>query len=156
VSNLGRFLRRQQDLFAECILPLDGLLGIGHDRVLGGLGQSFLHLLELYECHQSVGHLVALLIAVIGSLDVSPNGDDSTWSWHIQYQVGIVQNYHELGECQPSQESVVHSLKIGNLELYSFSLEVLSSPEGYRKRDLTDGHCYCTGDYVVERSSTGM
>jgi hypothetical protein len=36
VSNLGRFLRRQQDLFAECVLRLDGLLGIlgiGHDRV---------------------------------------------------------------------------------------------------------------------------
>jgi hypothetical protein len=35
VSNLGRFLRRQRDLFAECNLRLDGLLvvlGVRHDR----------------------------------------------------------------------------------------------------------------------------
>jgi hypothetical protein len=34
VSNLGRFLRRQHDLFAECVLRLDGhlrVLGVGHD-----------------------------------------------------------------------------------------------------------------------------
>jgi hypothetical protein len=33
VSNHGRFLRRQQNLFAECIFRLDRLLGIRHDRV---------------------------------------------------------------------------------------------------------------------------
>jgi hypothetical protein len=36
--------------------------------------------MELYGCHQSVGHLVALLVAVIGPLDVFTNGDDPTRS----------------------------------------------------------------------------
>jgi hypothetical protein len=36
----------------------------------GGLGQSFLQLLELCRCCQSVSHLTALLIIVIGPLDV--------------------------------------------------------------------------------------
>jgi hypothetical protein len=39
VSNLGRLLRRQQYLLAECVLRLDGRfggLGVGHDRVQGG------------------------------------------------------------------------------------------------------------------------
>jgi hypothetical protein len=38
----------------------------------GGLGQGLLQLLELYECHEPISHLVALFITVIGALDVSP------------------------------------------------------------------------------------
>jgi hypothetical protein len=66
-----------------------------------------------------------------------------------------MRNCHEPGDCWPSQESVIHSLKINHLELYIFSSKVLSSPEGYRKRDLTDGSCYCTIDYTMERSLIG-
>jgi hypothetical protein len=43
VSNLGRFLHRQWYLLAECVLRLDGCfggLGVGHDRVGGGGGDS--------------------------------------------------------------------------------------------------------------------
>jgi hypothetical protein len=64
-------------------------------------------------------------------------------------------NCHELGECWPSQESIVRSLKIGHLELYIFSSKVLPSPEGYGKRDLTDGRCCCTRNYTMKRSPTG-
>jgi hypothetical protein len=46
---------------------------------------------------------------------------------------------HELGECRSSQESVVHNLEISDLKLYSLCAEIFSSPEGYRKRNLTDG-----------------
>jgi hypothetical protein len=67
-----------------------------------------------------------------------------------------MQNCHEYGECRPSQESVIHSLKIGHLELYSFSSDVLLSPEGYGKRDLTDGCRCCTRDYTMERSPTSV
>jgi hypothetical protein len=67
-----------------------------------------------------------------------------------------VWNRHELGECRLSQESIVRSLKISHLELYGFSSKVLPNPEGYRKRDLTDGcRCY-TGDYTMERGLTGV
>jgi hypothetical protein len=86
VSNLGRFLHRQRYLLAECILRLDGRfggLGVGHDLVRGGLGQGLLELLELCGCCQSVSHLTALLVAVTGLLDVSPDGDDSSRSWHL-------------------------------------------------------------------------
>jgi hypothetical protein len=54
-----------------------------------------------------------------------------------------MQNWHELGECLSSQESIVRSLKIGHLELYIFSSEVLPS------------HC-CTRDYNMERISSGV
>jgi hypothetical protein len=66
-----------------------------------------------------------------------------------------MEDHHELRECQPSQEKVVYSLKISDLKLYSLRAEIFLSPEGYRKRDLTDRvHC-CTKDYAMERSLTG-
>jgi hypothetical protein len=66
-----------------------------------------------------------------------------------------MRNRHELGECWPSQERVVRSLKISHLKLYIFSSEVLLSPKSYGERDLTNGHCCCTRDYTMERSLTG-
>jgi hypothetical protein len=52
VSNLGRFLRGQWNRLAECILQLDGRLGLRHDQIWGGggLSQGLLQLLELYGC----------------------------------------------------------------------------------------------------------
>jgi hypothetical protein len=64
-------------------------------------------------------------------------------------------DHHELREGRPSQESVVHSLKIDDLKLYSLCAEIFLSPEGYRKRNLTDWGCCCTRDYAMERSPTG-
>jgi hypothetical protein len=119
-----------------------------------GIGQGLFQLLELCGCHQSIRDLAALLDTVIGPLDVYPNGDDPTWSWYLQYQVGVMQNRRELGECQPSQESIVRSLKIGHLKLYSFSSDVLPSLEGCGKRDLNEGRPCCIGDYTMEWSPT--
>jgi hypothetical protein len=59
---------------------------------------------------------------------------------------------YELGECRPSQENVVRSLKIGDLKLYSLRVEIFPSPEGYVKRDLTNGGRCCTRDYAMERA----
>jgi hypothetical protein len=44
----------------------------------------------------------------------------------------------KLGECWPSQESIVSYLEIGALELYVFCVEIFSSSEGYEKSDLTN------------------
>jgi hypothetical protein len=51
---------------------------------------------------------------------------------------GIMWDCHELGECQLSQESVVRSIKIGDLKLYSLHAEIFLSPDGYEKRNLID------------------
>jgi hypothetical protein len=64
-------------------------------------------------------------------------------------------NRHDFGECRPSLESVVCSLKISNHKLYSFCAEIFPCPEGYGKSDLTDGGCCSTRDYAMERSPTG-
>jgi hypothetical protein len=63
---------------------------------------------------------------------------------------------HELGECRSSQESVVRSLEIGDLKLYSLRIEIFLSLKAYGKRDLTNGGSCCTRDYAMERSLTGV
>jgi hypothetical protein len=107
-------------------------------------------------CRQYVSCLATLLAAVKSLLDVSPDGDDATRPWHLQDQVGIMLDRHEFGECRPSQESVVCSLKINDLKLYNLRAKIFPSPEGYEKRNLTDGGCCCTRDYAMERSPTGV
>jgi hypothetical protein len=67
-----------------------------------------------------------------------------------------MQDRHELGECRPSQESIVRHLKIGDLKLCSLRAEIVLSLEGYEKSDLIDGGRYCTRDYAIERSPTGV
>jgi hypothetical protein len=54
---------------------------------------------------------------------------------------------HEFGECRPSQESIVRSLKISDLKLYSLRAEIILSLVGYGKRDMTNGGSYCTRDH---------
>jgi hypothetical protein len=114
-----------------------------------------LQLLELYGCQQSVSSLTTLPVTIESLLNVSPDEDDATRPWHLQDQVGIMQDYHEFGERWPSQESVVRSLEIGYLKLYVFCAEFFSSLEGYGKGDLAnEGYC-CPRDYAMEGSLTG-
>jgi hypothetical protein len=156
VSHLGRFLHRQWDCLAKCVLRLDGCPSLRHDQVLGGLGQGLLQLLVLCGCQQSISTLTALSVAVESPHDISPDGDDAPWPWYIQDQIGKMQDCHELLERWPSQESIVRSLKIDDLKLYVFHAEVFLSPKGYGKNDLADGGCYYPRDYAVERSLIGM
>jgi hypothetical protein len=56
------------------------VFGFGHDQVRGGLGRGILQLLELYECHEPVSRLAALLVIVVGVLNISLDGDDTVRS----------------------------------------------------------------------------
>jgi hypothetical protein len=66
-----------------------------------------------------------------------------------------VRNCHELGECRPFQEAIVHCLEVSYLELQVFSMEVSPSLEGYRKGDLINGCCHYSEDYAMEQSLIG-
>jgi hypothetical protein len=73
-----------------------GMIGSGGG---GGISQGLLQFLELCGRREPITRLVALLVEVVSTLDVSPDGDDTMRSLHFLNQVGIVRNYHELGEC---------------------------------------------------------
>jgi hypothetical protein len=68
VSNLGRFLRRQRYLLAECVLRLDGRfegLGVGHDWVRGGGGDS------AKASFSSQSYAYAVNLSVVSQLSLS-------------------------------------------------------------------------------------
>jgi hypothetical protein len=75
--------------------------------------------------------------------------------WYLQDQVGVVWNCHKLGECRPSQESVIHSLKISDLKLYGLCAEIFPSSEGHRKSDLANGVIAAPGTMPWKRARLG-
>jgi hypothetical protein len=159
ISTLGGLIQGEWDRLAECVLQLDGQLGrlgLGHNWVWVGLGQGFLQFFELCGRQQHINHLAALLVTVISTLYVPFDGDDSVWARHLQNQVGIVKNCHELGECRPPEECVVCRFEIGYLKLHALGVEVLPSPKGHGKSDLATGGCCCSEDYSMEGSLTQM
>jgi hypothetical protein len=64
VSNLGRFLHGQWNHLAECVLQLDGGLGLGHDRVWGG-GDS------TKACFSSWSSVDAISLLAVSQLSLS-------------------------------------------------------------------------------------
>jgi hypothetical protein len=84
VSNLGRFLRGQQDHFAEGVLWLDGRLGglgLGHDQVWGDTAKAcFWSWSSMDDVSLSAISQLSLSVTVKGPLDVSPDGDDTARS----------------------------------------------------------------------------
>jgi hypothetical protein len=157
MSNLGGIIQREWDCLAELVLRLDGHLGslaFRHNWVRVGLNQGFLQLLELCRCKKHVSHLVALPIIVISTFYIPSEGDDSVWAWHLQDQVCIIRNCHELGEPWPPGQCIVCHFEIGYLKQYVLSSDVLLCPKGHEKSDLADGGRCCSGDYSVEGSLT--
>jgi hypothetical protein len=61
-----------------------------------------------------------------------------------------MRNYHELGECRLSEESIVCRLAVCYLELQVLNTEVFLSPKSHGKSNLTHGgRCY-TRDYAMK------
>jgi hypothetical protein len=72
------------------------VLASGMTRSRGGLGQGLLQLLELYGCCQSASCLTTLPVIVKTPLNVSPDREDTTRPMHLQDQVGVMWDHHEL------------------------------------------------------------
>ena len=53
-------------------------------------------------------------LALVGALEVSRHHDYTTWSEHLQLEVGIVLDYHELGVTWPLEYGAIWSLEIDN------------------------------------------
>jgi hypothetical protein len=62
VSNFGRLLRRQRNHLVECVLRLDGRIGLDlrHDRVWGGMG-----------CFNSWSYADAVSLSAVSQLSLS-------------------------------------------------------------------------------------
>jgi hypothetical protein len=55
-------------------------------------------------------------LTLVGVLEVPQHHDHTTWSWHLQLEVGVVQDNHELGVARPPEYGDVGYLEVDNFK----------------------------------------
>jgi hypothetical protein len=89
-------------------------------------------------------------VAVRGS-----DGDDPVGAWHLELEVGVVGDGHELGVAQSPQHRVVGSSEPDHLEREGFSAEVGGSSEVDGQVELPKGQDALPRDDPVKGRCTG-
>jgi len=60
--------------------------------------------------------VIAALDLTFSTLEGGVDGDDPTWTWHLQPQIGVVGDSHELHVAWTSQDGMVGSMEPDHLE----------------------------------------
>ena len=84
---------------------------------------------EFLLCSEGVGDLVEVAVAFVWSEEESVDRDDSYGSWHLELEVCVVWDGHELGESWSTKYGVVLRLPIDHIEFEGLSFEIVSAPE---------------------------
>jgi hypothetical protein len=124
---------RIRRLFGEAIQ-------VGDEGLELGDGLSVLHAF----------HVTLVSVAVRGS-----DGDGPVGAWHLELEVRVVGDDHELGVAQSSQHRVVGSSEPDHLEREGFLSKVGGSSEADGQIKLPKGQDALTGDDPVEGCCTG-
>jgi hypothetical protein len=96
-------------------------------------------------------HVAFVRMAVRGS-----DGDDSVGAWHLELEVRVVGDGHELGVARPSQHRVVGPSEPNYLESEGFLSEVGGSSEADGQIELSKGQDAISGDDPVKGRRTGL
>jgi hypothetical protein len=115
-------------------------LQVGDEGLGLGEGLSVLHAL----------HVAFICVSVCGS-----NGDAPVGAWHLELEVGVVGDDHELGVARSPQHRVVGSLEHDHLEREGFPAEVGGSFEADGQIELSKGLDALPGDDPVKGRRTG-
>jgi hypothetical protein len=121
-------------LFGEAIQVGDEGLGLGD-------GLSVLHAF----------HVTLVSVAVRGS-----DGDGSVGVWHLELEVRVVGDDHELGVARSSQHRVIGPSEPDYLESEGFFSEVGGSSEADRQIKLPKGQDVLAGDNPMKGCCTGL
>jgi hypothetical protein len=124
---------RIRHLLGEALQVGDEGLGLGE-------GLSVLHAL----------HIAFVRVSVHGS-----NGDDPVGAWHIELEVRVVGDSHELGIARSPQHRVVGPSEPDHLEREGFPTEVGGSSEADGQIELSKGQDALSGDDPVKGRRTG-
>jgi hypothetical protein len=95
-------------------------------------------------------HVAFICVAVRGS-----DGDDPVGAWHLELEVCVVRDGHELGVARSPQHRVVCSSEPDHLEREGFPVEVGGSSEADGQIELSKGQDALSGDDPVKRRRTG-
>jgi hypothetical protein len=80
------------------------------------------------------------LLIVVGLLEAALDGDEPLWVEHLELQVGVVRDGHELGEAQSTEEGVVDAEEVNHLESEWLLIEVVRLAEGDVESDVPKRH----------------
>jgi hypothetical protein len=116
-------------------------LQVGDEGLGLGEGLSVLHAL----------HVAFVRVSVRGS-----DGDDPVGAVHLELEVGVVGDDHELGIALSPQHRVVGSSEPDHLEREGFLSEVGGSPEADGQIELSKGLDALPGDDPVKGHHTGL
>jgi hypothetical protein len=83
------------------------------------------------------------------------DGDDPMGAWHLELEIGVVRDGHELGVAWSPQRCVVGSSEPDHLEREGFLSEVGGSSEADRQIKLPKGLDALPGDDPVKGRHTG-
>jgi hypothetical protein len=115
-------------------------LQVGNEGLGLGEGLSILHAL----------HVAFVRVSVRG-----PDGDDPVGARHLELEVGVVGDGHEIGVAWSPQHRMVGSSEPDHLEREGFLSEVGGSPEADGQIDLSKGQDVLLGDDPVKGRRTG-
>jgi hypothetical protein len=113
---------------------------LGEALQVGDEGLSVLHAL----------HVAFVRVSVRGS-----DGDDPVGARHLELEVGVVGDGHELGVARSPQQRVVGSSEPDHLEREGFPAEVGGSSEADGQIESSKGLDALPGDDLVKRRRTG-
>jgi hypothetical protein len=97
---------------------------------------------------------VVLLVAV-GLLEAALDGDDPLRAGHLELEVGVVGDSHELGEAWSTEEAVVDTEEVNNLEGERLLAKVVWLAEGDVEPDAPEGHDFLPRHDPVEQRLAG-
>jgi hypothetical protein len=100
---------------------------------------------------EGLGVLHALYVAFVRVSVRGVDGDDPVGARHLELEVGVVGDGHELGVAWPPQYRVVGSLEPNHLEREGFPSEVGGSPEADGQMESSEGLDAFPGDDPVKR-----
>src|ERR1041385_3156373 len=104
---------------------------------------------ERFWGSKRVGDFVEAAVALVRFGEASFDCDDSCRSWHLELEICIVWNRHELCECRSPEYGVILRLPVEYFELECLLCEVEFPVEDHIKLYCSDGGCCFARDYAV-------
>jgi hypothetical protein len=91
-----------------------------------------------YRWSSYEGRLNGSLKAFCSALEVSAHGNDSLWSWNLQYHVRIVHDSHEFCQPWPADDGVVSAIKTHHFKPQELGSVVFQSSKGNGHVDMPE------------------
>ena len=80
-----------------------------------------------------------VLLIVVGLLEAALDGDDPLRAGHLELQVGVVGDGHELGEAWSTEEGMVDAREVNHIKGERLLAEVVWLAEGEVELDAPEG-----------------